>query len=211
MAQAVCECGSFQQKIRETLYFIKEVLLDPAAQFRNMPRQGGYVEPLIAVAGLGLIAGVLRVLVTFYYMINGAEVGLLTALSSIITTPIVVVALCYLSAFLLSVVMKLLGADSSLELAFRVTSYLAVISPIAVIVAAVPYFGSVVILAILAYLLVMAAIEVYQLNSNTAWMVFGIGFAALALLSVVSDFQKQPRPDTSQPAAIELEAPQAHH
>jgi len=121
------------------------------------------------------------------------------------------VAFCYIGAFLLSIVIKLLGGDPSLELAFRVTSYLAIVSPAAVILAAIPYIGSVVILAILAYLLVMAAIEVYQLNSTTAWKVFGIGFAALALLSVVSDFQQQPRPETIQPATIELQAPETHH
>nr|WP_320114655.1 YIP1 family protein [uncultured Desulfuromonas sp.] len=211
MTQATCECGTLRQKTLETLLFIKEVLLNPANQFRNMPRQGGFIEPLIAIAALGLLAGILRVLVTFYYMVNGAEVGLFTALSSIITTPITVVAFCYIGAFLLSVAMKLLGADSSLETAFRVTSYLAIVSPAAVILTAIPYIGNIVVLAVLAYLLVIAAIEVYQLKSNTAWMVFGIGFAALALLSVVSDYRRQPQPDTVQPAAIETQAPEAHH
>jgi len=212
MTQAVCECGTLRQKTLETLRFIKQVLLDPATQFRHMPRQGGFIEPLIAITALGLLAGVVRVLVTFYYMVNGAEVGLFTALSSIITTPITVVAFCYIGAFLLSVIMKLVGADPSLEIAFRVTSYLAIVSPAAVILAAIPYVGNIVVLAILAYLLVIAAVEVYQLNSNTAWKVFGIGAVALVLLSVVSDYRQQPQPQSVQPAAVDvLVVPDVHH
>jgi hypothetical protein len=216
MDQAQNQQAGLKQNVLETLRFIQQVLLDPASQFRHMPRQGGFIEPLISIATIGLLAGVLRILVTFYYMSQGASVSLFTALFAIVTTPLTVVIFCYIGAFLLSIIMRYLGADSSLEVAFRVTGYLAVISPIAVVAATIPYLGNLLILGLLTYLLVMAAIEVYQLNSNTAWMVFGIAFAILAVLSISAESHSPSRSEQFAPAAVEIEAPAleqpaAHH
>ncbi|OQY19597.1 MAG: hypothetical protein B6I36_03720 [Desulfobacteraceae bacterium 4572_35.1] len=187
MDNTTCKCGNIKQKLIDTILFGKQILLNPTTIFRNMERQGGYTDPLLFMTTIGLIAGILRVLVTFCYMANGVKIGLFSALSAIIVMPIIVVVIGYIGAFLLSVIMRVIGGDDNLETALRVTSYLAIISPIAVIVLPIPYVGNLLIFGILTYLLVAAAIEVYQLSSNTAWLVFGISIGSLALLSLGSE------------------------
>lgn len=187
MKETCCNGTGMKQKLVNTLLFGKQILLDPATVFRNMPRQGGYSEPLLFMASIGLVSGILKVLVTFYFMANGAKIGLLSALSALIIMPILVIALGYIGAFLLSLIMHVVGCDENLELAVRVTSYLSIISPIAVVVLPLPYFGNLLIFGILTYLLVTAGIEVYQLSGNTAWLVFGLSIGALALLSLGSE------------------------
>ncbi len=187
MNEASCGCTGIKQKLINTLLFGKQILLDPATVFRNMPRQGGYSDPLLFMVCVGFIAGVLKVLVTFYFMTNGAQVTLLSALAALIIMPIIVVALGYIGAFLLSMTMHFVGGDDNLELAVRVISYLSIVSPIAVVVLPIPYVGNLLIFGVLAYLLVTAGIEVYQLSGNTAWLVFGISIGALALLALGSE------------------------
>ncbi|MCD6525414.1 MAG: YIP1 family protein [Desulfuromonas sp.] len=212
MAQGECSTDSLQQKLVDSVKFALQLIREPATTFRNMARHGGFIEPLLFMATVGLIAGIFKVLVTFYYMANGASVPLLTALSSVIIVPITVITYGYIGAFLLSIIMKYLGCDSNLETAFRVCAYLSVISPIAVIALAIPYVGNFLILGILAYLLVTAAVEVYQLNSNTAAMVFGIGFAVLALLAGVTEYRNRDQATPSMaPVAIESPASLQQH
>lgn len=191
MIEATCSEGGIKQKLINTLLFGKQILLNPATVFRNMSRQGGFTEPLIFIATMGLITGVVKILVTFYYMANGASVSLLTALSAIIITPITLIVFSYIGAFLLSIIMKFLDCDSNVETAFRVAAYLTIISPIAVFILPIPYIGNLVILGILSYLMVAAAIEVYQLNSNTARMFFGLGIAIIALFAIGSEYWTQ--------------------
>lgn len=201
MNDAKCNAGGIKQKLIETLLFGKQILLDPATVFRNMSKQGGFTDPLLFMAAMGLMAGIAKVLVTFYYMANGAAVSLLSALAALVIMPVTVVACGYLAAFLLSVVMKFLGGDSQLETAFRVVAYLSVVSPLAVLVLPVPYLGNLLILGIITYLLVAAAIEVYELDSRTVWTVFGVTFALLSVLAIGSQYASRRQP--AAPPAIE--------
>lgn len=216
MDDTCCSSRGIKKKIINTLLFGKQILLDPATVFRNMQRQGGYSEPLLFMTTIGLIAGVLKVLVTFYFMANGAKIALFSALAALLIMPIIVIALGYLGAFLLALIMHFIGCDDNLELAVRVTSYLSIIAPIAVIVLPIPYFGNLLIFGILAYLLVTAGIEVYQLSGNTAWLVFGISIGALALLSLGSQIVTRNTVAPQEPAPICCPAPctstsAAHH
>jgi hypothetical protein len=215
MEETECNSTGIKQKIISTLLFGKQLLLNPAKTFRNMPREGGFSEPLITLATIGFISGILKVFVNFCFMANGARIGLFTALSALIIMPIIVIGLGYLGAFLLSMLMRLVGSEDNLELALRVTAYLAIISPVAVVILPIPYAGNLVLFAILAYLLVAAGIEVYQLNSNTAWLLFGLGVGLLALLSLGSEITTRLPAPTKQtvticPAAL-ANNPATHH
>jgi hypothetical protein len=214
MDDTCCSGGSIKQKFINTVLFGKQILLNPATVFRNMQRQGGYTDPLLFMATIGFIAGALKVLVTFYFMANGAKVALTSALAALVIMPIIVIGLGYLGAFLLSVIMHFIGGDDNIELALRVTSYLSIITPIAVVVLPIPYFGNLLVFGILTYLLVTAGIEVYLLSSKTAWLVFGLGLGVLALLSlgsqIVTRHSASPQTITSTycPAACQS---RAHH
>lgn len=212
MSQAQCSTGNLQQKLISALQFGLQILRDPATTFRNMSRHGGFIDPLLFMLAAGFIAGLLKVFVTFYYMANGASVTLFTALSSLVIVPISVVSFGYISAFLLSIVMKYLGCDSRLEISFRVCAYLSAISPLAVIALAIPYFGNILILGIFAFLLVTAAVEVYQLNSSTATMVFGISFAVLAVIATTAEYRSRTQhPTANNTVAIQTPADHQRH
>ena len=215
MEETECNSTGIKQKTIATLLLGKQILLNPAKTFRNMPREGGFSEPLMTLATIGFIAGVLKVLVTFCFMANGAKIGLFTALSALIFMPIIVIGLGYLGAFLLSILMRLVGSEDHLELALRVTAYLAIISPIAVVILPIPYAGNLILFGILAYLLVAAGIEVYQLNSNTAWLLFGLGVGLLALVSLGSEITTRHSAPVKQPVTIcpasLANNPAAHH
>ena len=195
--------GGFSGMLRATLDFIRQMLLAPAAQLRDMEKSGGFTEPVLLIVRLGLLAGVVRIFVTFYHMANGASVGLLRALSAVLFVPVSLLAISYIAAFLLWLVMRLLGRDSDLETAFRVVAHLCALAPVAVLALAIPYLGNLLLFAALAYLLVIAAIEVYQLGSNTAWAVFGVGCALLALFAVAAEYRAR-QPQSCCPVAVEL-------
>jgi len=188
MEQTVNQSIGIKHKLISTLLFAKQILLNPAVLFRNMERQGGFTEPLIFMASIGFIAGLLKIFVTFVYMANGAIVTLTSALLAVVITPLSVICLGYISAFLLATLMRQLGCDGQVETAFRVVSYLCVISPLSVVLSPIPLVGNILVLGILTYLIIPAAIEVYQLNSNTAWMIFGIGLTVIAIAALGSEY-----------------------
>ncbi|NCC35675.1 MAG: YIP1 family protein, partial [Chloroflexia bacterium] len=134
--------GGFSGMLRATLDFIRQMLLAPAAQLRDMEKSGGFTEPVLLIVRLGLLAGVVRIFVTFYHMANGASVGLLRALSAVLFVPVSLLAISYIASFLLWLVMRLLGRDSDLETAFRVVAHLCALAPVAVLALAIPYLGN---------------------------------------------------------------------
>ncbi|MBN2644595.1 MAG: hypothetical protein JXR59_03865 [Desulfuromonadaceae bacterium] len=206
MEQTATTAG-LRAKTLECVDFTKQLLLNPAQIFRNLSKTGGYSDPLMRIVSMGLLAGIVKIFVTFFYMINGASVGLFTALSAVLFVPITLIAFCYGGSFLLFIAMKALGADSEIETAFRVCAQISGIAPIAVIALAIPYAGNLIMLALLAYLLITAAIEVYQLSSNTAWMIFGISCVLLAILSLGSEFRNRHQATSAEPAPATLVCP----
>ena len=191
MEEAGCICTGMKQKLIEALLFIKQILTDPTTVFSKMARQGGFTEPVLFMATIGVIAGIVKIIVTFFFMANGAKVGLLTALSSIVIMPITIIAVGYIGAFLLSIIMRLMGKDDTLEIAFRVVAYLSAISPLAVLLLPIPYLGSLVIMAVLFYLLKAAGTQVYELSDKMAGLIFGIGIGGLALFALGSELLVQ--------------------
>lgn len=188
MEHAQSHTTGIRQQIVSTLLIAKQILLNPTSLFRNMEHRGGFTAPLLFMLSVGFISGLFKVFVTFVHMANGAKVSLFSALSALVITPLSVVCFGYICAFILAIIMRQLGCDGEVETAFRVVSYLSVISPIAIILSPIPYVGNLLILGILTYLIVAAVIEVYQLSSNTAWLVFGLGLTVIALAALGSEF-----------------------
>lgn len=213
------ETQSKDSGIRATIHhyarFALRLCRNPRQEFRTMERSGGFSQPLMFVVALGLVAGIARILVTCFYMANGADLGLFTALSAILAVPLSLVFCAYLGAFMLYMLWRALGSDEPLETAFRVVSYLTVIAPVAVLLSPVPYVGPVLILAALAYGLVLASQEVYGLKAAQTWLVFGIAFIVFAAAALHGDFhsrganQSQPKPLA--PQSVSPEPASSHH
>jgi hypothetical protein len=162
-----------------------KVLTAPAAFFREMPKVGGFVEPLIFAIALGCVAGIIKAIVMMgmYFSILGIAV-----LSSIILMPIFITIGCFIGAAILFVIWKLMGSQESYETAFRCAAYMSAISPITAVIGFIPYLGGVIALLIGLYFIVIASTEVHGIPAQKAWLVFGIVVGILCLMSLCSQY-----------------------
>lgn len=180
-------CNSMKDTVIEAVTATLRLLRNPVGEYRTLPCSGGVTEPLLFMARMGFIAGLVKLLINFYHMACGVEMGLFTALSAVVVIPLVAVAVGYLLAFLLFVLMKYLGCGAELETAVRSVSKASVILPLAVVVLLVPYLGNALLVATIAYILRAVATEVYELQSNLATLIFAGGGVVCVVLALVSE------------------------
>jgi hypothetical protein len=162
------------------------VLTAPAGFFREMPKTGGFVEPLIFMIAMGVIGGLIQAVFSIagLHPIAGAAVGV----ASIIVMPIAIIIGGFIGAAIFFVIWKLMGSQENYETAFRCGAYISAALPITTVLGLIPYIGVALGVVIYTYFLVIASVEVHKLPSQKAWLVFGIIGAIFVLLSISSEF-----------------------
>lgn len=191
--QKLLEEGIHMEKETIDLNEIKElaikVLTSPQAFFKEMPKTGGYVKPLVFMIAMGLIGGLIQSL----FSIIGLKVatGLAMGISSILLVPIVVGIFGFVAAAILYVIWKLMGSQEEYETAYRCCAYISALTPITSVLGIVPYIGGAVGIALAIYFTVIASVEVHRLPSQKAWLVFGILGALLILLTVTGEISSR--------------------
>lgn len=166
------------------------VIKSPALFFREMPKTGGYLGPLIFMTAMGVASGVIGGLLHAIVNILGFQLysGLALGMISLVLMPVYCAIGCAVSGFivaaLLFVIWRLMGSKETYEAAYRCTAYLAAISPIVTAVWIIPYAGGAVGLLIALYYLVTASTEAHRIPSGRAWMVFGIIAAFMMVISI---------------------------
>ena len=163
-----------------------KVLTSPSAFFREMPKTGGFTEPLIFAVALGVVSGLIQAILGIIGLRFVMGVGM--ALASVILMPIFIVIGSFIGAAILFVIWKLMGSQESYETAYRCGAYMSAISPIIAILGIIPFIGSPVGIVLGIFLIVIASVEVHKIPSQKAWLVFGIIGAIFVLLSVSSEF-----------------------
>jgi hypothetical protein len=158
------------------------VLTSPSAFFREMPKTGGFVEPLIFMAIMGIISGLIQTVFSLVGLHIAA--GMAMGVASIILFPIVIAIGGFIGAAILFVIWKLLGSKESYETAYRCGAYISVLMPIITVLGLIPYLGSAVGIALYVYFLVIASVEVHNIPSQKAWLVFGIIGAILIIMNI---------------------------
>jgi hypothetical protein len=158
------------------------VLTSPSSFFREMPKTGGFVEPLIFMVIMGVISGLIQ---TIFSIISlNVAGGMAMGVASIILVPIFAAIFGFVGAAILFIIWKLLGSQESYETAYRCGAYLSVLMPILTVLGLIPYLGSAVGIALYVYFLVMASVEVHKIPSQKAWLVFGIIGAILIIMNI---------------------------
>jgi hypothetical protein len=158
------------------------VLTSPSSFFREMPKTGGFVEPLIFMVIMGVISGLIQ---TIFSIISlNVAGGMAMGIASIILVPIFAAIFGFVGAAILFILWKLLGSQESYETAYRCGAYLSVLMPVITVLGLVPYLGSAVGIALYVYFLVIASVEVHNVPSQKAWLVFGIIGAILIIMNV---------------------------
>jgi hypothetical protein len=158
-----------------------KVLTSPSEFFREMPKTGGFVEPLIFMVAMGVIGGLIHSI----FSIIGLRVasGMAMGAASIILLPIVIGIFGFVGAAILFAIWKVMGSQESYETAYRCAAYISALTPITSVVGLIPYIGGVIGIALATYFIVIASIEVHKIPSQKAWLVFGIIGAILVILS----------------------------
>jgi hypothetical protein len=159
-----------------------EVVTRPVDFYREMPRSGGFTDPLIFIMAMGLVAGVAQAVLSIFVSSPGSF-GLL----SVILSPIMAGIFGFVGAAILFVIWKLMGSAHSFETAYRCAAYAAAISPLTALFHPIPYLGPLVGLFWGFYLAVVASVEVHGIESKKAWVVFGALAVVFALLSVSAE------------------------
>ncbi|MCE5334579.1 MAG: YIP1 family protein [Desulfobacteraceae bacterium] len=169
----------FLNSMKET---VGKIIVDPAGFFREMPKSGGYADPLIFALTMGVAAGIITALATIVGL--GGHSSFAGAASSIILTPIVTGVFTFICAGVLFAIWKVMGSQESYEVSFRCAAYALAISPITAVLNLIPYIGVIAGLAWTAYILVAASTEIHGIRPKPAWIVFGAIGALLALSSI---------------------------
>jgi hypothetical protein len=162
------------------------VLTSPSAFFREMPKTGGFVEPLIFMAIMGIISGLIQ---TIFSLISlNIAGGMAMGVASIVLVPIVIVIGGFIGAAILFVIWKLLGSPEPYETAYRCGAYISVLMPIITVLGLIPYLGSAVGIALYVCFLVIASVEVHKIPSQKVWLVFGIIGAILIIMNISAQY-----------------------
>jgi hypothetical protein len=167
-----------------------KVVTSPAAFFREMPKTGGFVEPLVFMVIMSVISGVLGGLLHALTNILGLHLyaGVAMGFLSIVMMPVLAAIgsaiFGFIAAGILFVIWKLMGSNEDYETAYRCTAYLAAVTPITTFLGIIPYVGGALGLVVMLYYLVTASVATQSIPSRKAWMVFGIITAVFVVLSV---------------------------
>ncbi len=174
------------QRIKENCTAIiktmREVILTPAGFFRKMPRGGGLVDPVIFIASMSFITSVITLIL--WTMDKGFATSLSNALVNIVIWPVFSVIASFVSAAVLFVIWKVMGSSESYPTAYWCGAYATAITPVIIILHAIPYVGSVIGFVWMAYMFVTASIEVHGIRKKMAWIVFGVIFGFFLVVSI---------------------------
>jgi len=167
-----------------------KVVTSPAEFFRQMPKTGGFLEPLVFMVVMGVISGVLSGLflalssILGLHLYPGSQMGVIAIVMMPIMYAIGSAIFGFVTAAILFVIWKLMGSGESYETAYRSIAYLSALSPITTALGIIPYLGGAIGLLIGTYYLVTASVQVHGIPAQKAWLVFGIFAAIFIVLSV---------------------------
>lgn len=166
------------------------VVTSPAAFFREMPKSGGFLEPLVFMVVMsvisGVLGGVLHALsnILGLHLYTGVAVGFMAIVMMPVLAAIGSAIFGFIAAGILFVIWKLMGSNEDYETAYRCTAYLAAITPITTVLGIIPYVGGAIGLVVMLYYLVTASVEAQGIPLRKAWVVFGIITAVFVVLNV---------------------------
>ena len=163
----------------------KRVITDPAGFYRSMPQDGGFVAPVIFVLVMAVISGLIVAILTLPTGLGAgaAPVGFM----ALVMLPIMALIGSFIGAAIMFVIWKLMGSDRGFETAYRCVAYAAAIMPITVLLAAIPYLGSIVKVLWSFFLMYVASIEAHGIKARTAAIVFGVLGALMLLLNLSAE------------------------
>lgn len=184
-SQGPAPSGGSTFDLQQIIAQARAVLTNPAGYYAQMPRTGGYANPLVFVAVMALVTGIIAA----FWSLFGSGVGMLAAgLGAIIVYPIFAVIGAFIASAILFLIWKLMGSAEDYETAFRCWSAATAIYPIAALLAIIPYIGVIVSVAWGTYLMIEASVAVHQRERRLSMIVFGILGVLLLFSNLSSEY-----------------------
>jgi hypothetical protein len=177
---------NMEKYIKNILGTAVKVITNPVGFYREMPKTGGLIEPLIFAVALGLVSGVVTAILSIFSL--GSVSSFLMGLASIILFPIIIAICSFIGAAIIYILWKIMGSQEPYETAYRCTVYATAITPITLLLLIIPYLGLILSLAWGLFLTVTASTEVHKINQKTALKFFGIIFIVIAIFSISLQF-----------------------
>jgi len=118
----------------------------------------------------------------------GVTTTFFLAIASIVFVPIMVAIFGFVGAAVMFIIWKIMGSRESYETAYRCGAYASGIVPITTLLGIIPYLGSIIGIAWLLYLMVVASTEVHKIEQKKALMVFGTICALLVIMNTCSQY-----------------------
>jgi hypothetical protein len=155
----------------------KKLILSPKQFYKEMPKTGGYAEPIIHLIVNAVVSGFILTIWSIFSKFANPM-----GFAAIIAMPIIMVIGSFIAAGILYVIWRLMGSTESYQTAYRCVAYTSSIGPVISLLAIIPYISTIIKNVWVFLLMYLASIEVHQVKENTAKIVFGI----LAVLAVVT-------------------------
>jgi len=163
----------------------RTVLTAPGEFYRQMPKSGGFLEPMLFLIVMAIVGAIIFVTLGFLGLGSFSAMGV--GIGAMLFMPVMAVIGSFIGGGIMFVIWKLMGTQEPFEVAYRCVAYASAIYPVTALIGLVPYLGSVVGIAWGMYLMFIATKEVHQLNEKTASMVFGI----IGLILIVSNISSE--------------------
>jgi len=143
------------------------VIRNPFEFYRQMPREGGFREPVLFLAVMIFIG-------LFINLIRTASANLVGSIVLLVAGTPILVLLSFLGALFLHIVWKVLGSQESYETAYRCMAYTYAVLPIASVLLIFPVAGAVIDTLWIGFLIIVASINVHRIKPSIAWVVWGV-------------------------------------
>ncbi len=170
--------------IRSIVSTAVRVITDPWGFYSQMPKAGGYKDPLLFLAAMLVVSTAVSFLAV---LLRAGFKAFLGGLPGLIIVPVIGVIASFIAAGIFFVIWKLMGSQESYETAYRSIIYCSAIAPLTTLLSLIPYLGSAASTLWGAYLVIVASLTVHQIRSTLAWGVWGI----LAVFLVLSSWLAQ--------------------
>lgn len=162
-----------------------KVVTSPGAFFREMPKTGGFGEPLVFMIVMGVVAGLVQAILSIIGLNVGMGIGM--AIATLIIFPVVIAIFGFIGAAIAFVIWKLMGSQEPYETAYRCVAYITALWPITTILGTIPYVGMLLAVVLVVYFYATASIETHKIAAQTAWIVSGVIGLILIAMAISAD------------------------
>jgi hypothetical protein len=167
----------------------KQVVTRPREFYQEMPKTGGFTDPLIFIAVMGIAAGLIG---GVFSLFSNGHIGAMSfGLISVFTMPVIAIVGCFISGMIMFAVWRLMGSTEDYQAAFRCVAFSTVIFPAFPVLGLVPYLGTIASDAWWVWLMILASIGAHNLDKDKSTLVLGVLGVIIVLVGLSGEHSQR--------------------